>query len=143
MPDRETKKSKMKITDIEGIDSIYAKKLNVFGIFTAEDLLVHGAMRSERKKIAEESGIDESKILTWVNMTDLFRIKGIGPQYGRLLHAIGVNTITELRIQKAENIYTKLVEVRDEKKITRTIPSLSQISDYINQAIELEPVISY
>lgn len=142
-PEETQNLKQMKICDIEEIDLICTKKLNSFGIYTAEDLLIHGAMRSERKRLAEESGIDESKILSWVHLTDLFRIKGIGPQYGRLLRAVGVNTITELRTQRAENLYARIVAVSDDNENTSTIPSLSQIADYINQANELEPVISY
>ena len=37
------------------------------------------------------------KILKWVNMADLYRIKGVGSEYSELLEAAGVDTIKELR----------------------------------------------
>ncbi len=133
----------MKITEIEGIGKIYADKLNAIGIITTEDLLVHGATKSERKELAEETGIADARILTWVNMADLLRIKGVGSQFAELLHAAGVDTVKELRTRNAENLHAKLVEVQEEKKITRTVPALSQVTDYISQAKDLDPVISY
>ena len=133
----------MKITEIEGIGQVYADKLKNAGVLTVEELLVKGATKSGRKSLAEKTGIDESKILSWVNMADLFRIKGVGQQFAELLHAAGVDTVKELRTRNAENLHAKLVEIHVEKKITRTVPGLSQVSHYINQAMNLDPVITY
>lgn len=133
----------MKVIEIEGIGAIFAEKLNKIEIFTDEDLLVHGATRTGRKRIAAETGIFESRILSWVNMVDLCRIKGIGPQFAELLHAAGVDTVNELKNRNAENLHAKLVDVQAEQKITKAVPALSQVIDFINQAKGLEPVVSY
>ena len=132
-----------KITEIEGIGSAYQEKLAAAGVKTVEGLLELGASKSGRKKIAEESGLDESKILVWVNMADLFRIKGVASQFAELLKAAGVDTVKELRTRNAENLHAKLVEVQEEKKITRTVPALSQVTDFIEQAKKLEPMVTY
>jgi predicted flap endonuclease-1-like 5' DNA nuclease len=132
-----------KITDIEGIGPVYAEKLGVADIKTVEGLLEAGASRTGRKKLAEVTGLSEKKILEWVNMADLFRIKGVASQFAELLKASGVDTVKELRNRNAENLYAKLVEVQEEKKITRTVPALSQVADFIEQAKALEPVVTY
>lgn len=132
-----------KITEIEGIGPVFQEKLSNAGITTVEGLLEAGAPKAGRKKLAEASGIDEGKILDWVNMADLFRIKGVASQFAELLKAAGVDTVKELRNRNAENLHTKLAEVQEEKKITRTVPALSQIEDYIEQAKALDPVITY
>ncbi len=131
------------IIEIEGIGPVYAEKLAGAGIKTVEGLLEAGATKAGRKKIAEDSGIGEKVILTWVNMADLFRIKGVASQFAELLKAAGVDTVKELRTRNAENLYAKLVEVQAEKKITRAVPALSQVADYIEQAKQLEPVVTY
>lgn len=132
-----------KITDIEGIGPVFAEKLSVADIKTVEGLLEAGASRTGRKKLAEVTGLSEKKILEWVNMADLFRIKGVASQFAELLKASGVDTVKELRNRNAENLYAKLVEVQEEKKITRTVPALSQVADFIEQAKALEPVVTY
>lgn len=86
-----------KITEIEGIGPAYQEKLAAAGVKTVEGLLELGASKSGRKKIAEDSGLDESQILVWVNMADLFRIKGVASQFAELLKAAGVDTVKELR----------------------------------------------
>lgn len=104
-----------KIKEIEGIGPVFAEKLGNAGVLTVESLLEKGASHSGRKAISEASGIDEGKVLNWVNKADLFRIKGIGPQFSELLEAAGVDTVKELRNRNAENLYQKLVEVQAEK----------------------------
>lgn len=132
-----------KITEIEGIGPVYQEKLEAAGVKTVEDLLEAGASKAGRKKIAEDSGLDESRILVWVNMADLFRIKGVASQFAELLKAAGVDTVKELRNRNPENLHAKLVEVQEEKKITRTVPALSQVEDFIEQAKELKPMVTY
>jgi predicted flap endonuclease-1-like 5' DNA nuclease len=132
-----------KIIEIEGIGPVYAEKLGLAGIKTVEGLLEAGKDKSGRKKIAEESGLDEGKILDWVNMADLFRIKGVSSQNAEILKAAGVDTVKELRNRKPENLHAKIAEVNAEKNLVRQIPSLSSVTDFVEQAKELPPVVTY
>jgi predicted flap endonuclease-1-like 5' DNA nuclease len=63
--------------------------------------------------------ISETIILEWVNMADLFRIKGIGEEYSELLKEAGVNTVIELARRNPENLQETLVGVNDAKKLVR------------------------
>lgn len=132
-----------KIEEIEGIGPVFAEKLIGAGVKTVDGLLETGATKSGRKKLAESADIDEGKILNWVNKADLFRIKGIGSQFSELLEAAGVDTVKELRNRNAENLHAKLVELQAEKKLTRAVPALSQVTDFIEQAKALPPIVTY
>jgi predicted flap endonuclease-1-like 5' DNA nuclease len=132
-----------KIVEIEGIGHVYADKLTKIGVTTVENLLEKGASKSGRKQLADDSGIDEGKILDWVNMADLFRVKGIGPQFAELLEAAGVDTVKELKNRKAENLHVKLMEIQEAKKLTRVVPALSKVEDFIEQAKNLPPIVTY
>ena len=70
-----------KIIDIEGVGEAYAPKLNKAGIVKVSDLLAKCAAPKGRAALAEETGISEKLILKWTNHADLFRIKGVGPQF--------------------------------------------------------------
>jgi len=131
------------ITMIEGIGEVYKGKLSAAGISTIEGLLEKGASKSGRKSSAEASGIDEGKILDWVNMADLFRIKGVASQFAELLKAAGVDTVKELRNRNAENLHAALKKTQEEKGITKAIPALSKIEDFIAQAKELAPIVTH
>jgi predicted flap endonuclease-1-like 5' DNA nuclease len=132
-----------KISEIEGIGPAYSSKLEKTGISTVDALLKKGCTKAGRKSIATESGIDEGKILDFVNMADLVRIKGIGSQFAELLKVSGVDTVKELRNRNAENLHSKLCEVHAEKKVTRVVPGEGQIEGFIEQAKNLPPMVTY
>ncbi len=131
------------ITDIEGIGVQMKKKLAKANIRSVEGLLKEGCTKKGRKAIAEASGVDEKKLLDLVNMADLFRIKGVSTQYAELMKAAGVDTIKELRKRKPENLQEKMAEVNNKKKLTRLVPSVNMVTKFVDQAKELEPVVTH
>jgi len=131
------------IADIEGIGPAYAEKLKAAGIKTVEGMLEKGASRKGRKEIAEKTGISEKLILEWVNLADLFRIKGIGEEYSDLLEEAGVDTVAELAQRKADNLFAKLEEVNSAKKLVRRTPTLDAVKDWVEQAKKLPRMVEY
>ena len=131
------------ITAIEGVGEVNAKKLEKMGINTVEKLLSMGASPKGRKEIALGTGIGEKVILKWVNFADLFRVKGIGTQYSELLEAAGVDTVIELSKRLPENLFKKMEEVNEEKKLVRRTPNLTEVNSWVAQAKKLPRVINY
>jgi predicted flap endonuclease-1-like 5' DNA nuclease len=132
-----------KIVDIEGIGEVYAKKLVAAGIKTVAGLLKAGATPKGRKALAEKTGITETLILEWVNLADLFRIKGVGEEYSDLLEEAGVDTVKELAQRNAANLYEKIVETNKEKKLVRQVPSSKQVAAWVEQAKALPRAVEY
>ncbi len=128
---------------IEGVGDVYGQKLKAAGLATTEALLKAGASPSGRQEIAEKTGISDVLILEWVNRADLFRIKGVGEEYSDLLEASGVDTVPELAQRNPENLYAKLGEVNEEKKLVRRLPAQTQVSDWVEQAKVLPRVMTY
>jgi predicted flap endonuclease-1-like 5' DNA nuclease len=87
--------------------------------------------------------ISDKLILEWVNLADLFRIKGIGEEYSDLLEEAGVDTVPELAQRNPANLLQKLVEVNEEKKLVRRLPVLSQVEDWVKQAKDLPRIVEY
>lgn len=119
----------MKVIDIEGIGPVYAAKLDQVGIRTTDALLKRGCGPEERKALAEATGIGDSLILQWVNLADLYRIKGIGSQYSDLLEEAGVDTVVELAKRVPEHLLAKMVEVNNAKNLVNKLPALTQVKD--------------
>jgi predicted flap endonuclease-1-like 5' DNA nuclease len=133
-----------KIEDIEGIGPAYAEKLRNAGVRGVNTLLKKGADRSGRRNLAEATGLDESLILKWVNMADLYRIKGIGSEYSELLEKAGVDTVKELRNRNAENLHAKMEEVNSEgQRLVRQLPSLKMAKSWVDEAKKLDPKVTY
>ena len=132
-----------KIIDIEGVGDVYAKKLTEAGINKVSELLERCAAPKGRKELAKATDIPEKLILRWTNHADLFRIKGVGPQFSELLEAAGVDTVKELRNRKAENLHKALEETNAKKKLTRVVPPLKSVEKMIAAAKALEPKMTY
>jgi predicted flap endonuclease-1-like 5' DNA nuclease len=132
-----------KIEEIEGIGPAYAGKLEAAGISTTDDLLQHCADPAGRKATAGNTGLSESQLLKWANLSDLMRISGVGAEYSELLEAAGVDTVKELRTRVAANLATRMAEVNATRKLTRTLPGEKVVSGWIEQANALNPLISH
>jgi len=133
----------MKISDIEGIGPAYATKLTKAGIRSVEALLKKGASEKGRKEIVSMTGISHTLILEWVNLADLFRIKGIGSEYSDLLEEAGVDTVVELSKRVADNLYRKMIEVNKAKNLVNKMPGIKQVKKWIDQAKKLRKVVTY
>ena len=132
-----------KIIDIQGIGPVYAEKLIGIGIETVDQLLEKGADAKGRQAIEDATGIRHDLVLTWVNHADLFRVKGVGPQFAELLEAAGVDTVKELRNRNAANLAAKMLEVNEEKHLCRRTPVEKEVAKFIELAKALAPVVTY
>ncbi len=132
-----------KIEDVEGIGPTYGEKLRAAGIEDTDALLEAGKTPKGRSEIEEKTGIGHSHVLKWVNMVDLYRIKGVGSEFSELLEAAGVDTVKELKHRVPANLVAKMTEVNEEKKLTRALPSESMVSDWVEHAKQLPGVVEY
>ena len=131
------------LVKIEGIGEEYATKLKMVGISTTDALLDRGSTPKGREDIAKKSGISKTLILEWVNLADLFRIKGVGEEYSDLLEEAGVDTVVELAQRNPDNLYQAVVEVNQDKKLVRKLPPQGQVKDWVKQAKKLPRVLEY
>lgn len=131
------------VEEIEGIGPTFAAKLQAANIKTVEALLVAGGSPAGRKDIATKTGIDDGKILEWVNRADLARIKGVGSEYADLLEAAGVDTVKELAARKAENLHAKMLEVNTTKKLVRRPPTEAEVSKWVAEAKTMKAAVTY
>ena len=132
-----------KIEEVEGIGPAYAAKLADAGVTNTDHLLEKGAAPAGRKALAEATDISGKLILTWCNQADLMRLNGVGPQWAELLQASGVDTVKELRNRNAANLAKKMDEVNGEKNLTNGAVSEKKVTGWVEQAKELEPVLTY
>ncbi len=132
-----------KIEDVEGIGPAYGEKLRNAGVNNTDQLLIAGKTKKGRTDLAQKTGISESLILKWVNMVDLYRIKGVGSEFSELLEASGVDTVKELKHRIAANLVKKMTEVNAAKKLTRVVPTEAVVADWIEQAKKLPASVEY
>lgn len=126
-----------KIIEIEGVGEVYAKKLQDIGIATVEQLLERGGAPKGRDEIVAQTGISGALVLRWVNHADLFRIAGVARQFAELLEAAGVDSVPELAQRVAEHLHAKMTEVNERRNLVRRIPSVGQLSTWVDQSKSL------
>ncbi len=133
----------MKIIEVEGIGPAYAAKLEAAGVATTEALLERGATRKGRVDLAAATGIDDARILTWVNHVDLMRLNGVGSEYADLLEAGGVDSPAELAHRNAANLTATLTEANAVRSFVRQVPSESMVQRWIDDARTLPKVVEH
>lgn len=131
------------VIEVEGIGQVYGKKLNDVGIKNTDQLLDACKTKALRSKLAADSGIDESHILRFANMVDLFRIDGVGSEYADLLEASGVDTVKELAMRNPANLMAKMVEVNSEKHLVRRLPTEKMVDKWVAEAKTLPGALEY
>jgi predicted flap endonuclease-1-like 5' DNA nuclease len=132
-----------KVDFIEGVGGTYAAKLAEAGIVTVMDLLQRGATRKGRAELVDATGIAAGLILKWINHADLFRITGVGKQFGELLEAAGVDTVVELAQRNPVNLFNRLASVNAEKKLAGRSPHQDEVNKWVEQAKGLPRVVEY
>lgn len=132
-----------RIEDVEGIGEVIGKLLRESGIKDTDSLLAATGTTSQRKKLAEKSGLSTKRILKFANMVDLYRVDGIGSEYSELLEAAGVDTVPELARRNPANLTKTLAAVNEAKKLTRRVPGEVEVAKWIEQAKKLPRALHY
>ena len=132
-----------KLVKIEGIGDAFAVKLKGAGVGSVEMLLRKGGTKRGRKKLAEKSGMDDTRLLKFINHADLMRIKGIGGEYAELLEASGVDTVKELAQRNSINLHQTMKDINNQKKLVRQVAARSQVEEWIRQAKRLPRAVQY
>jgi hypothetical protein len=131
------------ITDIDGIDGEAAAILKSAGIRSTERLLESARTVRGRKLLAAKTGFDEKSLLSWANVADRMRIKGISKEYAELLRAAGVDTVKELKYRNPANLAKAMAEANKKNKLVRFLPSEKVVARWIDHAKKLPLKISY
>ncbi len=133
----------MKIEDVEGIGPNYGEKLRAAGIPDTDTLLKIGCNSNGRKDLVDKTGLSATHLLKWINMVDLFRVKGIGAEFAELLEVAGVDTVKELATRNVSNLVAKMNEVNATKNLTRRVPSEKEVIGWIDEAKSLPAMVTH
>lgn len=132
-----------KVEKIEGVGPKYAAMLEKAGVKSTKQLLDKAATRKGRKELATATGVDETLILKWANMSDLMRIKGVGEEFSELLEKAGVDTVKELAKRRPDNLRQAMADANTKRKMVRQLPSVAQLENWVKQAKEMPAVMTY
>ena len=131
------------IEEIQGLGPVYGAKLRAVNIATIRRLLAIGQTADGRQKIATQTGIHISMILTWVNHADLLRVPGLNPQYAEILEAAGVNSPLALARRNASSLTATLTRVNAERHLVPEVPEEDTVAAWIAAAAGIKKVVTH
>lgn len=131
------------ISAIDGIDAEEAEALKAVGLRTTAKLLEAAKNAKGRRVLADRTGINEKRILCWANAADRMRIRGMGKEYACLLHAVGVDTVKELKYRNPAKLAKAMADLNGRRKLVRFLPSEKLVVRWVEHARKLPLKISY
>ncbi len=125
----------------DAIPAADAQKLKAQGVGTTFQLLEKGTDAKARKELAKAAKVPEKSLEQWVQMADVMRVKGVGPDVTRLLAACGVHTVAQLKTQDATKLSDQISKVNDKQHLSQNPPSVEHLQAWIAQAQTLPIVL--
>jgi predicted flap endonuclease-1-like 5' DNA nuclease len=125
----------------QAIPAAEAAKLKARGIGTTFQLLEKASEPKARKDLARLTKIAEKTLEKWVQMADVMRVKGVGPDVTKLLAACGVRTVAQLKSQDATRLSDEIMKVNTAQKLSENPPSVEHLQAWIAQAQTLPIVL--
>lgn len=118
-----------------------AARLRAAGVQTTFALLERGGDPKTRKALAALAKVQLRTLETWVKMSDLMRVRGVGPDVARLLSAVGVLTVLDLQKAEAQKVSDAILRVNAQQKLSENPPSAEHLAAWIAQAKNLPVVL--
>lgn len=110
----------VKLDKFPGIEMETINKLNKLGIKNTAHLFKRIKTEKDRIDLARETDINNEKIIELTKLTDLTRIKWIGPVFARIFYDSGVDTAQKVSDADSNSLYKMLVQINEEKGYTRS-----------------------
>lgn len=140
---RSLKPSPVNLSKFPGINQGVIKKLEAIGIRTTRQLFKRVKTPPSREELADELKVGREEILELTSLTDLSRVKWVGPVFARMFLDSGVDTVDKLSEAKAHPFYEKLMELNREKEYTKARFIKSDLVLCIEFAKKIPKVIEY
>ena len=131
------------LAEIPGVDPQDAQRLASTGITHSKHFFERGQTVDQRKQLSRASGISMQNLLEFARLSDLARVRGLGPTFTRLIYEAGADSIESLSRWDPEELFQVVHTVNRERHITRAVPPLKDFKQYVEIAGDLPKVIEY
>jgi hypothetical protein len=116
-------------------------KLRDAKLSTVAKVLKALATYQGREKINQETGLPLEELLDIANKADMLRIRRMGPKNIIALRYLDVRTVRDLACRNPMNLRIQLLTKTNH--LLKFLPSIYQVRSWVEQAKELEKVITY
>jgi peptidoglycan hydrolase-like protein with peptidoglycan-binding domain len=103
----------VKLADLPPVDADTVTRLAVMGINDTLQLFPRVKTPTLRAELASESGIPPEKILILTKLSDLCRLKWVGPKFAHLLLVSGFDTVEKIAMADGIALYHHLQKISE------------------------------
>jgi len=134
----------IKLLDFPGVNPEVIDKLDQIGIKNTKQLFLYVLTRKDRRVFAEGNQIEYEDILEFTKLTDVARLKWVGPKFARLLIESQYDTVEKIANSDYEELYFALVQVNEENGIYKGKFGKEDLKQWVNVVVQDVPqVIQY
>jgi len=129
--------------DIPGLNNDIIVKLDKLGIKNTYNLFGKVLTKKDRSAFSKLSNIDIKNVIELTVLSDLSRVKWLGPILSKLMLDAGIDNLDKLSDADKNGLYLKLVKANEIKKYTKAKFKESDIEICINFSKYVPRVIEY
>lgn len=132
------------LKDFPGVDPDVVRKLHQICIENTEQLFPYVLTRQARSEFARQRQIEYEDMLELTKLTDVARIKWVGPKFARLLIESEYDTVEKIADSNYEELYLALIRVNEETGIYKGKFGIEDMKSWVNVVVQDVPrVIQY
>ena len=132
------------VKDFPGVNPDVVRKLQQIGIENTEQLFPYVLTRQARGEFAEQNQIEQNDLLELTKLTDVARIKWVGPKFARLLIESEYDTVENIADSNYQELYLALVRVNEKTGIYKGKFGIEDMKSWVNIVVQNVPrVIQY
>ncbi len=132
------------LRDFPGVDQEVILKLEKVGIKNTKQLFARVITEEDRIVLAEQNQIEDAAILELTKLTDLARMKWVGPKFARLLVESDYDTVAKVINSDYEELYQNLVLTNEETGVYKGKFGIEDMKSWVTVVIQDVPqVIQY
>jgi hypothetical protein len=132
------------LKEFPGVNLDAVRKLQEIGVTNTEQLFPHVLTPEKRGEFARQYQIEEAALLELTRLTDLARLKWVGPKFARLLLEAGYDTVEKIAHSDGEALYHDLVTANEASRVYQGKLGLEDIKLWVATAVQETPqVIQY
>jgi hypothetical protein len=134
----------VKLRDFPGVAPDAVTKLEQIGIRNTKQLFPRVLTPQDRQRLALETQVEDDVILELTKLTDVARLKWVGPKFARLLVESDYDTVESIANSDYESLYQDLMQINESTGIYKGSLGIDDLKDWVNVVVQDIPqVIQY
>ncbi len=132
------------LKEFPGVNLDVVRKLQEIGVANTEQLFPYVLTPASRAELVRRHQLEEQALLELTKLTDVARLKWVGPKFARLLLEAGYDTVEKIAASSGEDLYRALVRANETSRVYQGKFGLDDMKLWVTTVVQETPrVIQY